>query len=402
MRPPAKPRQPAAPAPAAAPPPGRARKRLLALALPVVLIPAVVAGSTFWHVPTHVHLELATTRLAFTPAGTEAREILDRSVPFSALALETCGSVTLAAESLEIANPELLVPATRAEESPRFPPEAWRRLAASGPVRFSCAEPGAKLTLQAPGRTGNGVGILDRLPLPPGRQVIVEIPADSELVVQLEIPGPRTLTLTAVGPDVELLADLTRPEGIGLPFPGSPQTYRAHLPESRRTVEIESGPKDLTLILTPPRQPAPQVFRAELDLPLAGVELLGQDLEGGFVSPLRDKATLSYPDFPTVPAVTLEPGSLLGLAGLSQARLRSLSIGKVKDKNGNETAALLASFDGIVEHAEGKAGDFRRDLRLTRFDTFHHSNRGATIAAAAAWALSTAMAAWEIWKKLHA
>jgi hypothetical protein len=376
------------------------RRLLIALAVPALAIPLAVALSTFWYVPTHVHLDLTTTRLAFTPGGAEPHEILNRSVPFSSLTLEECGRVTFTAEAFEIADPALLVPATRAEEMPHFPPDAWRRLSASRPVRFSCREPGAKLTFQSPGRAGGGVGILDRFPLSPGREVIVELPPDPEPTINLEIPEPRKITLVAVGPEAELVADLTRPEGIRVPFAGSPQTYRVRLPESRRTVEIESG-RGLTLILTPPRQSSARVFREEMDLPLAAVELLAEDPEGGFVSPLRDKATLSYPDFPTIPAVTLEPGNLLGLKGLSQARLRSLSVDKVKDKDGNETAALKASFDGVVEHAEGKAGDFRRDHRLTRFDTFRHSSRWGWIAAAAAWAVSTTMAAREIWKKLH-
>jgi hypothetical protein len=382
-------------------PPKPPSKRLLtSLAIPVLGIPLLVALSTFWHVPTHVHLDLTTNRLTFTPAGAEPHEILNRSVPFSALTLEECGTVAFTPEVLEIADPALLLPATRAEEAPSFPPEAWRRLRASGPVRFVCREPGAKLTLRAPDRAGTGVGILDRLPLSPGREVIVEVPPDPEPTVNLEIPDVRDLALAAVGPDVELVADLARPEGTDLPFPGSPQTYRARLPESRRTVEIESG-EGFTMILTPPRQPKAQVFREEMDLPLAGMEILAESLEGELVSPLRDKATLTYPDFPTAPAVTVEAGSLLGLGGLSHARLRSLSLGQVQDKDGNETAALKVSFEGVVERAEGKAGDFRRDHRLTRFETFRHSTRWGWIAAAAAWAVSTTMAAWEIWKKLH-
>lgn len=385
--------------PAAAKPRPPSPRLLAVLAVPVLAIPLAVAISTFWHVPTYVRLDLATRRLAFTPGGTEPREIFDRSVPFSSLTLEECGAVAFSAESLEIADPDLLVPGTRAGEAPGFPAEAWRPLAVSGPVRFVCDEPGAKLTFEAPGRTGDGVGILDRLPLAPGREVILEVPADPEPTVNFEVPEARSFSLSAVGPVVEVTADLTRPAGLPLPFSGTPLTYRARLPESRRTVEVESGP-GLTLLLTPPRQPGAKVFRNELDLPLAGVEVLDH-LEGDFASPLRGPAKLSYPDYPTVPAVTLEAGSFFGLAGLSEASLRSLSIGKVKDEDGRETAALVARFEGVVDRAEGKSGELRRDHRLTRFDTFRHSSRWGWIAAAAAWALSTTLAAREIWKKLH-
>lgn len=387
--------------PPAPPPKGPSKGQLIALATPTLVILLLMSFSILWYVPTHVHLDLATSRLAFTPGGEKPGEILNLSVTFASLTLEECGTVTFPAESLEIADPALLEPAKRADEVPRFPPEAWRRLPSPSSVKFSCRDPGAKLTFQAPGRSGEGVGILDRLHVSPGREVIVEVPPDPEPTVNLKIVEPRKLDLVAVGPEVEVVADLTQPEGITVPFPGSPQTYRARLPESRRTVEISSGAEGLTLILTPPRQSSAEVFSEELNFPLASVEILTEDLDGNLISPLRDQATLSYPKFPNVPAAILKRGELIGLEGLSQARLLSLSVDKVKDEKGNERSALRASFDGIVKRAKGKAGEFPRDHRLTLFDTFRHSSRWGWIIAALAWAVPTTWAGFEAWKKLQ-
>ena len=146
--------------------------------------------------------------------------------------------------------------------------------------------------------------------------------------------------------------------------------------------------------MTPARGQAAELFRDPLDLPLASVELLEEDLEGTLNSPLGDKASLSYPDYPAIPAVTIEKDEVVGLSGLSQARLRSLELDA-------EKGALRTRFDGIVGRATSRAGEFARDHRLTLFHTFRYSWRWGLVAVAAVWLVSTTWAAFAAWKKLQ-
>lgn len=159
-------------------------------------------------------------------------------------------------------------------------------------------------------------------------------------------------------------------------------------------MDITSSERGMVLIVTPARDQAAELFRDPLDLPLASVELLAEDLEGAFTSPLRDKASLSYPGYPDVPAVTIERDEAVGLGGLSQARLRSLTFDTGK-------GALHARFDGIAGRATTRAGAFTSDHRLTLFHIFRYSWRWGLIAAAATWLASTVLAAFGVWKKLQ-
>lgn len=366
---------------------------LLWLGLLLLVILLLVAISTFWHLATRVQLEVATTRLAFTPGGDEHHEILNRSVPFSSLVIEDCGAVVFAAEKLEVADPQQLVPGTAAGETSHFPDAAWRALDPTEPVTLPCRDPAAKLTLRNPDPAAARLGLLDRIRFEPGSQVVLEISPGQEPALSLEIETPQELNLT-LGPDLEIVADFVKPEGIAVPFPGDLLTWRARLPEARRTLEVTSGEHGLVLIVTPTRDQAAQLFRERLDLPLASVELLEEDLEGTLTSPLRDKVRLSYPDYPAVPDVNIEKGEAVGLGGLSQASLTSLGLDA-------EKGVLRARFDGIAERVTSRSGGFASDYRLTLYDTFRYSWRWKLIGMVAAGIFTAAVAVFEIWKKLQ-
>ncbi len=371
----------------------RRSRSLLWLALPTLVLLPLVVLSTFWHLSTRVQLEVATQRLAFTLGGEGSHEILGRSVPFSSLVVEDCGAVAFAAEKLEIADPRQLVPGTEAGATPDFPPAAWRELTPTGPVKLLCRDPAAKLTLQNPDPVAGRLGLLDRIRFAPGSQVVLEVSPGREPALSLEIEMPLELNL-ALGPDLEVVTDFVEAKGMAVPFPAGLLTWRARLPEARRTVEVTSGEHGLILIVTPARDQLAKLFREPLDLPLASVELLEEDLEGKLTTPLRDRASLSYPEYPAVPAVTIEKDEAVGLGRLSQARLRSLELDAGK-------GALRARFDGVADRATSRSGQFVSDHRLTLFHIFRYSWRWGAIAVAAAWIVSTTWVAFEARKKLQ-
>ncbi|HEX5717705.1 MAG TPA: hypothetical protein VF179_16215 [Thermoanaerobaculia bacterium] len=371
----------------------RRSRPLLWLALPTLVLLPLVWISTVWHLPTRVQLDLKTARLAFNLGGEKRREILNPSVPFSSLVIEDCKTVELTVEKLEVADPRQIVPGTEAGETLHFPAAAWREVRPTSPVKLSCRDPAAKLTLKHPDPAAARLGLLDRIRFEPGSQVILAISPGQESALSVEIETPQVLSL-ALGRDLELVADFIEPVGIAVPFPGNLLTWKARLPEARRTLEITSGEHGLVLIVTPARGQATELFRDPLDLPVASVELLEEDLEGKLTSPLRAQATLSYPDYLGVPAVTIEKDEAVGLGGLSQARLRSLALDA-------EKGALRARFDGIAERATSRAGEFASDHRLTLYHAFRYSWRWGLIAVAAVWLFSTTWAVFGVWKKLQ-
>ena len=379
------------------PKPSRFEKRhiplLLWLLSPTAILLPLVALSTFWRVDTHVQLDFETSRLAFTLGGKERREVLNSSVPFLSLDIEDCGTIVFAAETLKIADPRQIIEATEAGERPHFPDAAWRELKPRGPVKLSCRDPNAKLTLQHPDPKAPRLGLLDRIYIKPGSQVILETSRSQEPALSVEVETPQDLSLR-LGPDLELVTDLVEPEGLALPFRGDLQTWRVRLPEARRTFGITSTEHGMVLIVTPERGQATELFPDPLDLPLASVELLAENLQGTLTSSLRDKASLSYPGYPDIPTVTIEKDEPVGLRGLSKATLRSLDFDV-------EKRALRARFDGRVEGAAIRAGAFTSDHRLTLYHKFRYSWRWGLIAVAAAWLVSTTWAAFGVWKQLR-
>jgi hypothetical protein len=223
--------------------------------------------------------------------------------------------------------------------------------------------------------------------------VILEISPGREPALSLEVATPQDLDLP-LGPDLEIVTDHVEPEGLALPFRGDLQTWRVRLPKARRTFKVTSTKDGLVLIVTPPRGQAAELFRDSIDLPLSSVELLAEDPEGKLISPLRDKARLSYPGYPDIAAVTIEKDEAVGLRGLSEATLRSLDFDV-------EKGALRARFDGRVEGAAIRAGAFTSDHRLTLYHKLRYSWRWGLIAVAAAWLVSTTWAAFGGWKQLR-
>lgn len=359
--------------------PSRRSRPLLRLVLPTLILLPLVLLSTFWRVPTRIQLDLTTTRLALTLAGEEPREILNHPVAFSALTIEDCNTVTFHAEKLEIADPSR-------------PAEPWRELTPTDPIQLVCRDPAAKLTLQNPDPATAQLGTLADIRIAPGAQVILEISSDPDPALTFELTTRQQLTL-ALAPTIELVTDLLKPEGIDLPLQANPLTFRAHLPESRRMLDLTGSEHGLVLVLTPPPNQLGGLFREKLDLPLTSIQLLEEDLGGELETSLRDTATLKYPEYPTISAVEIAQHEVIDLNGLTKTRLHHLEI-----TTSGERAALHATLEGIAEHAKTRAGDFVTDHRLTLFHTFRYSWRWEALVVFALWLIPTTWAAYEVWK----
>ncbi|HSJ74944.1 MAG TPA: TIR domain-containing protein, partial [Gemmatimonadales bacterium] len=367
---------------------------LLWLLAPTAVLLPLVALSTFWRVSTDIQLDFETSRLAFTLGGKEIREVLNSSVPFSSLVIENCGTAELAAETLEIADPQQLIE-TEPGERPHFPDTAWREVQPRGPVKLLCRDPDAKLTLQHPDPKATHLGLLDRIYIQPGSQVILEISPGREPALSLEVETPQNLNLT-LGPDLELVTDHVEPEGLALPFRGDLQTWRVRLPKARRTFEVTSSKAGMVLIVTPARHQAAELFPEKLGLLLASLELTEEDPQARTrVSSLRDTARLSYPDYPDVQPVIIPKDEAVDFAGLRNARLRRLTL---DDRKGTLHVVFEATATDRLASGDRTSA---RDNRLMLYHTFRYSWRWGLIAVAAAWLVSTTWAAFGVWKQLR-
>jgi hypothetical protein len=265
----------------------KARQRLhlvLRLALPTILVLPLVWISTYWRRPTHIQLDFSAARLAFTVGGDEDRELLNRSVAFSSLVIEGCNTATFAADRLEVADPQQLVPATRPQAAGRFPATSWRAISPTDPVKLSCRRDlEAKLTLRNADATATQLGVLDRIHLAPGSQVVLEVSAGRDPALRLNIDKPQHLSLP-LNTGLELEAEFARLEGIAVPFAGDILTYRVQLPEAHPLFDFTSSDRGLILTWTPPRGWPAEVFREPLDLPVTSLNLVAEEPEGALSS----------------------------------------------------------------------------------------------------------------------
>lgn len=126
---------------------------------------------------------------------------------------------------------------------------------------------------------------------------------------------------------------------------------------------------------------------------LTKIELIQENLEGEFVTPLRSDGTLSYPDYPNIPAVTIDEKEFVGLGELDKTRLVDLELD-------TENGALRLGLEGIFDRATTRSGEFREDHRLTLFQKIRHGWRWGLLTTVALWLLSTTWLGYERWKKL--
>jgi hypothetical protein len=317
-----------------------------------------------------------TRRVVFTVGGEEASDVLNRTVAFDGLLIESCRSVTLHPERLEVATGD----------------GDWQQVATGGEVRILCRDPDARVALRKTDPSqGTALGTLGRLRAQPGSQVVLAAHSGNAVDVTVEVETPQSFTVPIHG-NVEIVTEFVELEGVEAPVDGDLLRWRAELKEAYKTLTVESGDDGLALVLTPAASSSGAVF-TENATPLAAVQLLYESLEGDLQTPLLADATLAYPDFPGVAAVTLAEADLVGLDELEDFRLEGVTLD-------DETGGLKLRFDGVVGELGSTDGVFHTDRRLTLMERLYHSKRWSLAAVAGVWLLTTTFGVYSTLRKL--
>jgi TIR domain len=360
-----------------------------------VLAALLTVGATYWRLSTFVSLGLVTERISFVVRGT--RQILDPGLPFSALTVERCGSATFdGVELVSVSEP----PGTGVG-SPMAPA-----------TELTCRDPDAKLTLASAGDAPTDIGALGAIGLEPGTTVSIEVAGQQRNpVLTLELSGhPLTLDIP-IEHTLDVVADLVE---VGpTPVSGTPGLVRfgGTLSDAPRHVaRLETSDRGAVLVATRTEGSLGAAFNRQDRFPVESVRLDKETRGGVATTALLGDASLSYPDAPTIPGLSVPKDNAIILERMENAQVRGLRLAHFKPSaSGAAVPAIMVTVEGQLVRGEVGAGDPGHpdqpnqgrwsDPRLTAYDVITNG-RWKLAAAAAAWTATTLGAAYLGWRKL--
>ena len=349
---------------------------------PTAALALLTLSATYWRQETHVRVDVVTRRVSFVVRGERTQNLLNQSAQFSELTVERCGTVSFSVAQIRHVEP------TGPARSGRPP--------VPGPIRFTCDDPGAKVTLADAGDTGAVIGALDRVVAEPGATVIVEVHGQTIPVVTLDVSTRQQLSLP-IHRSLRIVTELVGTEPASLASPSSPSIYEARLPEADRMIRIHSAEEGVVLVMRPTAASASDLLNARL--PLESVRFFDEQIGGEIRSAFLESGTLSYPDYPDARPVVIADDEFLDLNRATAMVLRRISLrhnapGMRLTLEGNLAKGRIGQPDPSTSGAAG----VWFDPRLTLLQTIRYGFSWSAVAAVAAWAMSTTWLGYRRWK----
>ena len=344
------------------------------LVLPSVIIIALTLGLMNWRMPTRLEIDLVVDRVAFTVSGSEPVPILDKSVSFQSLSIESFDSITfkaarlLDAESGAILNGgEDVVLRGRKEDLPI-------------------------VTITQDDSAQKTSGRLEAIAVDAGMQVILEAIGGSALTLRFD--GQRLTP--AVLPQGMFRLNAIRTIAAG-EFAKAQQhavdaiAVRAELAQDSPLIEVRGLPQTLVLTLTPAQNAPIQLF-SKTGAQVRDIEFTRQNQSGGREPSLVEAGEIRYLDFPAKGKVALDPRDHLGLDRLDRFFIAQLTLNP-DGKN------MRLRLNGIAGHVQTFAGAVREDRRLTRFDTLWYGSKATVLFSILVWAITVTAGAYKLYKE---
>jgi hypothetical protein len=355
------------------------------LAGSAILAALFTAAATQWRLSTAVSLTLVTERISFVVRGT--RQVIDPDLEFSALTVERCAGVTF--EGIALANVESLN---------------------VSPARLTCRDPDAKLALRNWDDGPHALGTLGPIGIDPGAMVAISLAAGRVPVLTLELSGHQFTMDVPIEHDLEVVADLM--DALPAAVEGTPGLvrYAGTLHDApRHVVRIETKERGAILVAVLTGKSLGAAFLSRERFPVESVQIDKEALDGAAMTALLADSSLSYLDYPAMPARLIPKDNAIILEQLSEAQVRGLRL-ETLDAPGSRdsTLAIKVTVEGHLMRGAIGTGDRGHpeepnrgrwsDPRLTVYDRFmQRPVRLATVATA--WAVATFLPAYVLWKR---
>ncbi|MEO5862613.1 MAG: toll/interleukin-1 receptor domain-containing protein [Burkholderiales bacterium] len=353
------------------------------LVLPSVVIAAVALVLMNWRVPTRVQIDLIVDRVAFSIAGPQTAPILDKSVGFQSLSIESFDSITFKPVRLQVTDPG------RAEDGVADIP--WNSIVTDEAVVLRGRKEDLPMaTLMSDDQAAGTAGRLEAISLDPGTQVILETIGGAGLTLRLDGQSlaPTVLPLGMF----RLIAANTIADGkLAKAGQQNRIALRAELAPDSPLIEVRGLPRSLVLTITPVKNGAIELL-SQTGAPIRDIDFTRQNKNGAREPSLVAAGEVRYPDFPTKEKVVIDPHDFFGLDQLDRFFITQLGL----DLAGKQIRLRLA---GVAGHIQTLAGAVREDKRLTRFDSLWYGSKPMVLFSILVWAFSVTLGAYKLYKE---
>lgn len=332
--------------------------RLVATALPMIVMGVGAGAMTQMRVPTPVHLELPVRRLAFTVGGSGVVPVLE-PLAFSSLRIEHFNSVKLSPKVMSVgvdANPE-----TKSGSG------KWSKLnLAAREVTLTARDAESSVWIEPPPGDPEQVGTLDGLHLRPGTLVTLERKVRRhgvEIAIKIEeLRQPLTLAASAANKPFRIYAGRVDTGELNVPGPADEWMFEIENKESSPAIGIKSLRDRLDLGLGVAAETVLALL-PKAGTPITQVTLISQDAHRNWESTLVADGKLSFPGHPDISSVGLSKSELIGLDELSGFAITQLEL-----TPGGESLNL--HLIGMARSIKTKAGEIAHDHRLTVLEIY--------------------------------
>ena len=330
-------------------------------------------------------LTLVTERISFVVRGT--RQVIDPDLEFSALTVERCAGATF--EGIDLANVESLL---------------------ATPPRLTCRDPDAKLALRNRDDGPLALGTLGPIGIDPGATVAIGLAPGRVPVLTLELSGHQFTLDVPIEHDLEVVADLMDATSTGVEGTPGLVRYTGTLHDApRHVVSIETRERGAVLVAALTGKSLGAAFLSRERFPVESVQINKETLDGAAMTALLADSSLSYLDYPAMPARMIPKDNAIILEQMAEAHVRGLRLEALdsSDPRGPTPAIKLTVEGNLMRGAVG-TGDRGHpeepnrgrwsDPRLTVYDLLtQRPVRLATVATA--WVVATLLPAYVRWKR---
>lgn len=421
---------------------------LLLLSLPTALVLLGIVLLMHWRISTRIQVDLKVSQARLTVDGTESASTrIINSVPFRSIILENFSSIDFVPSKLEVADP------TQYDlTEDRFPDSAWKPLMlidseVSITKRETPGEPMVTLLSLQPGLKGSET--LDPVRLAKGTSVTLKVGDGENQTITIKLGGqnPRALLsinvedaeskmlgtlypiLASQGSTVTLKVKDTSPQTIGVYLTGKDSsavfslnlsiaepfqliadhslmngtvqpvyqqeeslTYRVELRNDSPFMKIKA-PGFLAIEVEILPQEILNLF-SKAAIPVTALDFTYQDGSGDWISAVVNAGEIHYPDYPNIEKVSFKAPDFMGLGQLEQFQIKEISL----DQTCKGIRFLL---DGIAGHIMTRSGAFKKDHRLTMFDTLWQNPRLIILFSVIVWVFPTTLGAHRLYKQVR-
>jgi hypothetical protein len=211
----------------------------------------------------------------------------------------------------------------------------------------------------------------------------------------VKLQGKESSAAVLFASSYKLTATHAGISGIDSPMPQADSvTYRATPSEDRPEIEVAGQPSALAFILTVPKEKATSLF-SRGSIPVTTLDFTRQEENGSRVSALVGAGEISYPDFPGIQNVMVEPPAVIGLDQLKRFSIEEIALDPASH-------GMRFRLDGVAGDIRTGSATFREDRRLTALTMLWQKPSWLFFLAIVVWIIPTIVAAYRLYRDLRA